>query len=244
MDAHFHSHDGPGVSTGPAWAAFLSRRATWAKRIGFVLLLLLGLFLWIPQLLRATVAETATDSESPPTSPQADPVISDFSDDSNANRPTIIRISAQAALQARYTPANDLSACRVDIGRLLSATFQQADGIGLARVGEIECGVPELLRAPSSVPLVAPHRNQTANPAARNGVVLTGTIIGKARRGAILNGRLYREGDTISAQGHRFRVATVSSERVVLARDGRRDAQCKIVLRVAYGGNAHSHESD
>jgi hypothetical protein len=46
--------------------------------------------------------------------------------------------------------------------------------------------------------------------------VVTTTIIGKTRRAAIVNGRLYREGDKIAAGRELYRLAGVAEDRIEL----------------------------
>ncbi len=47
-------------------------------------------------------------------------------------------------------------------------------------------------------------------------LVLTTTIVGKTRRAAIVNGRLYREGDRIVAGSELYRLAAVAEDRIEL----------------------------
>jgi hypothetical protein len=47
-------------------------------------------------------------------------------------------------------------------------------------------------------------------------LLVTTTILGKTRRAAIVNGRLYREGDKIVAGSERYRLAGVAEDRIEL----------------------------
>jgi hypothetical protein len=57
--------------------------------------------------------------------------------------------------------------------------------------------------------------------AAAEPIVLTTTILGKSRRAAVVNGRLHREGDRISAAGEFYRLTSVAEDRIELLRDGK-----------------------
>jgi hypothetical protein len=58
-------------------------------------------------------------------------------------------------------------------------------------------------------------------PALTSRLMLTTTIVGKTRRAAIVNGRLYREGDKIAAGNERYRLAAVADDRIELVGVGR-----------------------
>jgi hypothetical protein len=47
-------------------------------------------------------------------------------------------------------------------------------------------------------------------------LVLTTTILGKTRRAAIINGRLYREGDKLVAGSELYRLASVAEDHIEL----------------------------
>jgi hypothetical protein len=127
------------------------RRSTW------ILLLLLGLFLWIPALLRAKVGASAGTESS--------------------------------TVDVR-NPAADVQSLRV-------------------------------AEAPATMHAVSLAASRQAPPAIASRLVLTTTILGKTRRAAIVNGRLYREGDKIVAGSELYRLCGVAEDRIEVLALGR-----------------------
>jgi hypothetical protein len=70
--------------------------------------------------------------------------------------------------------------------------------------------------APATI--LSPLSTSGGRPVAalRSKLVLTTTILGKTRRAAIVNGRLYREGDKIVAGSELYRLAGVGEDRIDL----------------------------
>lgn len=118
------------------------------RRVGWIALFGLGLFFWIPVLLRARLGASALTG----------------------------------------TTAPDLPV----------ATAQAMD----SRLPEPPSATPALVPTPT-----APFLSR---------LVLTTTILGKTRRAAIVNGRLYREGDKIAAGSEFYRLAGVAEDRIEL----------------------------
>jgi hypothetical protein len=99
-----------------------------------------------------------------------------------------------------------------------------------ARLGASASTQTPITAAPPSTPAVdasaaAPAVSSTAvlepAPALISHLVLTTTILGKTRRAAIVNGRLYREGDKIVAGTELYRLAAVDEDRIELVGLGR-----------------------
>jgi hypothetical protein len=61
-------------------------------------------------------------------------------------------------------------------------------------------------------------------------LILATTILGKTRRAAVVNGRLYREGDTIVAGSEQYRLAGVAEDRIQLLALGAGAGQKRSVL--------------
>ena len=72
----------------------------------------------------------------------------------------------------------------------------------------------QLDAAPATIPAGSPATCRVAVPTGR--LVVTATILGKSRRAAIVNARLYREGDKITAGSELYRLASVAEDRVEL----------------------------
>ncbi len=68
----------------------------------------------------------------------------------------------------------------------------------------------------ATTPLASSHSEKHAVAALTSRLLLTTTILGKTRRAAIVNGRLYREGDRIVAGSERYRLAGVAEDRIEL----------------------------
>ncbi len=107
-------------------------------------------------------------------------------------------------LRATVGDGDDVAASPDDSGRNAPST-SDADFSG---TGPADIAMGDLPAANSS-------RSGT------DAIVLTATILGKSRRGAIVNGRLHREGDRIVVAGELFRLACVSEDRIELLRDGK-----------------------
>ncbi len=155
-------HDGGGTprqnvlpSRGSLLEALARRaRKNWRKRTAFIVLIVAGLILWIPPLLRATVGEGVD----------------------------VGSLSAET---------RDLSS--------RASNEESADG-------------PKATSTRLSYPTVDKPSLTGADR-----IVLTATILGKTRRAAIINGRLYREGDHIVAAGEPLRLTSVGENRVELS---------------------------
>jgi hypothetical protein len=121
------------------------------RRAAWIALFVLGLFFWIPILLRARLGASAVTDKS------------------------------AVDAQARCSPALP------------------------APIAESQPAIPA--RSPTA----------SCRPAALSSpIVVTTTILGKTRRAAIVNGRLYREGDKIAAGSELYRLAGVAEDRIEL----------------------------
>ncbi|HEV8003789.1 MAG TPA: hypothetical protein VGP63_28240 [Planctomycetaceae bacterium] len=121
------------------------RRAAWIALFG------LGLFFWIPTLLRARLGASAV-----------------------TDRPTVAERVASAPLSPE--PTKEVSPTIATVGPIAS------------------CPTVEV----------------------SSRLVVTTTIVGRTRRAAIVNGRLYREGDKIAAGCELYRLAGVAEDRIEL----------------------------
>jgi hypothetical protein len=81
----------------------------------------------------------------------------------------------------------------------------QADAVSSTQISE----APAAISSPSRS---AGH----ASTLLKSKLHLTTTILGKTRRAAIVNGRLYREGDKIVAANELYRLASVAEGRIEL----------------------------
>jgi hypothetical protein len=86
----------------------------------------------------------------------------------------------------------------------------------------------------------APDRNAAALRSNPNAIVLTTTIIGARRRAAVINGRLYREGDKFSARGESFQLANVFEDHIELVREGKGPGRHRVIVRTAAAGSGET----
>lgn len=113
-----------------------------------------------------------------------------------------------------------------------SAAPENASGGGRA------AGSPGAVAAAEISP--APPATCRPGVALPNRLVLATTIVGKTRRAAVVNGRLYREGDTIVAGSEQYRLAGVADDRVELVALGAGAGQKRsVVLPSAAANTSH-----
>jgi hypothetical protein len=63
-------------------------------------------------------------------------------------------------------------------------------------------------------------------------IVLTSTILGSSRRAAVINGRLYREGDRLVLSGDTFKLASVAENRIELQHDRKKTGRrTRVIVR-------------
>lgn len=218
------------MSREPASRRAGAERADWAKRICFAVLLVLGLFLWIPPLLRGMAGDGDQTAQSTGDG-NADSLPSDASpgDSYRAARPTIITVSISpgAVRQAidRRAQADPLTRPAEIAGRfatVLRTTWNStaAEDAAARRSSPLPAEPAE----PSLLASETDHTPVTQEPTTDD-IKLTNTIIGRSRRAAIVNGRLYREGDRIVAWGVSYRLTNVADDRVELVAPHARSGQ-------------------
>jgi hypothetical protein len=85
-----------------------------------------------------------------------------------------------------------------------------------ARTSPTSGSPAQTVEGPATIPSpsLAASCRATVVPTSR--LVVTTTILGRSRRAAIVNGRLYREGDKIIAGSDLYRLAGVSEDRIDL----------------------------
>jgi hypothetical protein len=121
------------------------------RRAAWIALFVLGLFFWIPILLRARLGASA--------------------------------VTDKPATDARAASASELPA--------------------------------SITESPAAISTLTPIAS-CHSTALKSRLVVTTTILGKTRRAAIVNGRLYREGDKIAAGSELYRLAGVAEDRIEL----------------------------
>jgi hypothetical protein len=94
-------------------------------------------------------------------------------------------------------------------------------GASASTRGEAVAASTVLVEAPPAIPPAQLPAHCEPTPALVSRLVLTTTILGKTRRAAIINGRLYREGDKIVAGTELYRLAAVDEDQIDLVGLGR-----------------------
>lgn len=183
-------------------------KASWQKSAILGVLLLVGLWFWVPPLLRmvrgrstaTTVAATSPSSPTASATPPSAPIV-----------PTPAPSGSQTVNWEKIDAAlrQDRLAQSAELTELQSNPF----------VMDREQFAPPILFAeepptpPSSIRIAG-----ASEKAALEGLVLQSTIIGAERRAAMINRRLYFEGREVPWNGQTWLLTTVSANKVVLAR--------------------------
>ncbi|NOX56416.1 MAG: general secretion pathway protein GspB [Planctomycetes bacterium] len=189
-------------------------KKSWQKTALLGVLLLIGLYFWIPPLLRAfrseqpRAAQAAPATTPPPASPPIE-AVADFSD-SSADRPRAggSPLSWKQADQILQTDP---------LVRPIEAAAIQSDPF---RIDHDQFPPPVTNIFAEEPPEPEPSPQADEDPHSIDGLVLKSTIIGVKQRAAFINGRLYFEGNMIPWKGKTFQVQAIYPRRVVLTADG------------------------
>lgn len=189
-------------------------KKSWQKTALLGVLLLVGLYFWIPPLLKAfrsqppTAAPPAAASASPPPSPPIE-AVADFST-APTDRP------ASAGTATSWEEADRI--LQTDpLVRPIEAAALQSDPFRIDH-DQFPPPVTDIFAEEPPEPEPSPAADDGLH--SLDGLVLKSTIIGVKQRAAFINGRLYFEGNTISWKGKNFQVQAIYPRRVVLIADG------------------------
>ncbi len=176
------------------------------KAVSFGVLVLLGCCSWVPMLMRASSSRQAA--------PAGDFGVSSFS-----NLASLANASANSIL---------LDGDRSPFWKSLAETLA-TDPLFSPADMSLSTRDP-FLRDADSLPVpiqTEPHPlvKIEAKSAALDGRTATGlelqsTMVGRTRRVALINGRMYHQGQDVSVNGQRYQLAVVESQRVVLINEG------------------------
>lgn len=183
-------------------------KASWQKSAILGVLLLVGLWFWIPPLLRmirgrSAATTVAATSPSPPTVSAVPPSAPTVPPPSPAGSQTVNWEKIDAALQ------HDPLAQSAELTELQSNPF----------VMDREQFAPPILFAeePPTPPASSIRIAGASEKNVLEGLVLQSTIIGAERRAAMINRRLYFEGREVPWNGQTWLLTSVSANKVVLA---------------------------
>lgn len=174
-------------------------RASWKKTAALVVLFLFGCCFWVPMMFSATKSKKAKTSS--------------VSQAKSSSASTSNPISSETAPLTTERFWKSLSESLAT-----DPLFQPAD---LSRVSRDLFSVDRafeplpVLFAEEQVVVAAKPRKEDVI-AAPTGLELKSTVVGRTRRIAMINGRIYQVGRSVLANGQQFRVASIEPNSVVL----------------------------
>ena len=172
----------------------------WKKTAALGVLFLFGCCFWVPMLTRAAIRRPAAASPSvtAPVTPNAIPAATEPHNAGATDKETFwSSLSKSLANDPLFHPAEMSSTTRDPF-----------------TLDESELLLPVLFAEERAVE--TPVKPIAIKEVAPTGLELRSTMIGRVRRVAIINGQLYQVGRELMANGHRFQLASIESDRVVL----------------------------
>lgn len=194
-------------------------KASWQKTLVLGLLLVVGLFFWVPPLVRAVVGRPATTAK---TSQAAAPT-------------TLAPIETETTFQE--SPKNAQTAAAAydwqNADELLSTDplVRSAEAAAIQgnpfQIDWDQFPPPILFAEESDDRLTSgiakpatPPPSGLSPPATPEGLILKSTIVGVSRRAAFINSRLYHEGKNVRTKdGQSYLISAIFPRKVVLIRD-------------------------
>ena len=178
------------------WTRFQRDLAlNWKKTAALGVLFLFGCCFWVPMLTRAAAPHRAAAVPASPNSNQvaAEPNIVGTAEKENFWS----SLSKSLANDSLFHPAE------------MSSTMRDPFSLD-----ESQFPLPVLFAEDRAVEVAV--KPDAINDIVPTGLELRSTMIGRTRRVAIINGQLYQVGRELMANGRRFRLASIESNRVVL----------------------------
>lgn len=174
-------------------------QVSWQKTAILCALFLVGLYFWIPPLLRAIGGREATSAVAIPAavpgSAPASPI---------ASRPQPETQTLSTWQHGDPVPSTDPLVRSAEIAAIRSDPF---------RVDERQFPPPVLFE---EEPREAANVQIVKTPAPTESVVLKSTIVGVSRRAAFINQKLYFEGSEVQVNGEPWRLSEIHPRKVVL----------------------------
>lgn len=188
-------------------------KASAAKSAVLGSLLLVGLYFWVPPLWRAV----GFGGHKPPA-----PSASSVAVESPAPPPAVPNAVSPSAADATHTAhvTWDRAADVLEHDPLVKSADAAAIGGDPFRIDHGQFPPPILFAAEATNPVSKPAPVETAAELPDD-VVLKSTIIGRTRRAAFINTRLYHEGADVRVGGETYRLESVHPRRAVLTRGGK-----------------------
>lgn len=192
-------------------------KASAAKTVTLGLLLMVGLFFWVPPLLKAfsSNATAAPKSSAETTTP----------------KPEANTSAASTAGESPVTPKNRDSKTMAKQHRE-QPLLQAVEADGMPRnpfcLDDELLPLPVLIAEDVSTETAAPSPKQVELPALKlDGLVLKSTLIGANRKVAMINNQLLREGQSISWNDRQLRLESIRRKSVTLT-DGTQSWQLNL----------------
>ena len=172
----------------------------WKKTAALGVLFLFGCCFWVPMLTRAGIPRPAagTPTITAPATPNAIPAATEPNNVGSTDKEIFwSSLSKSLANDPLFQPAEMSSTTRDPFTR-----------------DESEMLLPVLFAEDREFKI--PVKPIAIKEVALTGLVLRSTMIGRVRRVAVINGQLYQIGRELKANGHRFQLTSIESDRVVL----------------------------
>ena len=196
-------------------------KASWQKTVVLAILLGVGLFFWIPPLVRAVSndssrVEPAASTAAPTSAPIATATPSSPTAPNTAQQPSQ---PTNAWQKAGDMLRSDPLVRSVEVAAIQSNPF---------RIDKDQFPPPILFaEEPAEAQDDEDQGPDIKGPRTPDGLVLKSTIVGVQRRAAYINSKLYFEGAEVRAGGEAYRLAAVFPRKVVLQR-GKETFELKI----------------
>lgn len=186
------------------------------KTAVLVLLLLVGLYFWIPPLLKAFASEgSSTQTPSPVVAVSTSPATPSGSLPTSNDKTTVQKTEHDSAAIAQ-----SLKECRALQSAKIDELPEKPFTLNLDQFPIPVLVSDEVESVPAPMAAI-----EVAKPAdTLHGLMLKSTIVGSQQRAAWINNRLYREGHSVPWNGQTLRLSSISRKSVTLT-DGTNEWQ-------------------
>lgn len=184
-------------------------KKSWQKTATLVVLLLVGLFFWVPPLVRA-VSGLSSGSEPAPqaaAAPETPPPVEaeatfreSMPEEGNAEEPALTWETAEQFMLSHPLVRS------ADVAEIKTDPF---------RINHDQFSPPVLFARETESDGENEAQDQTVGPP--EGLTLKSTILGNRLRAALINSKLYREGSRVLVDGTTYRLVAVHRRKVLLS---------------------------
>jgi hypothetical protein len=208
-----------------AWGATPTDRA---RRALWIAAAVIGLLFGIPRLWPSALWESApTISVKEPAASASKSSQAAEAERQAEEKPTVVTFSLCSTAAWSGGGGGDLPqqadplVKSVDFAGFSNAIFRTPRDVAPGERGAVRAGYTSARRVDAKSHRKASNDARLALHADTEGIVLTSTILGSARRAAIVNGRLYREGDRLLVGRTALRILKVGENQIEVVHDGK-----------------------